>query len=139
MFVEMEKPLPFVLFSAYAGEGQTETRLTDSRSRPNIRALHIVDGRHLAPVDMENLALFTGFYTSQVVGLGISSINSTPHIPPPGGKPAIPAGPYLKNFSRRVLKLTKGLGSWEAPENTDMAPPKIIGLLKGGSKGSGVP
>ena len=27
------------------------------------------------PVDMVNITFFTGFYTSQVVGLGISSIN----------------------------------------------------------------
>ena len=28
---------------------------------------HTVDGRHPAPVDMVNIPLFTGFYTSQVV------------------------------------------------------------------------
>ena len=34
-----------------------------------------VDGRYLAPVDMDNLLLVTGFYTSQVVSR-ISTINS---------------------------------------------------------------
>ena len=33
---------------------------------------HTVDGRNPAPVDMVNIPLFTGFYTSQVVGNGIS-------------------------------------------------------------------
>ena len=35
-----------------------------------------LDGRNPAPVDMVNIPLFTGFYTSQVVSR-ISSINST--------------------------------------------------------------
>jgi len=34
-----------------------------------------VGERNPAPVDMVNIPLFTRFYTSQVVGLGISSIN----------------------------------------------------------------
>ena len=46
---------------------------------PKIKGLTLVptpvptiDGRNPAPVDMENLPLFTGFYVSQVVGTGIS-------------------------------------------------------------------
>ena len=35
-----------------------------------------VDGRNPAPVDMVSIPLLTGFYTSQVVVNGISSINS---------------------------------------------------------------
>ena len=34
---------------------------------PGISYCHTVDGRNPAPVDMENLPLFTGFYLSQVV------------------------------------------------------------------------
>ena len=35
-----------------------------------------VDGRNPAPTDLVNIPLITRFYTSQVVGNGISSINS---------------------------------------------------------------
>ena len=37
---------------------------------------HTVDGRNPAPVARCPIPLFTGRFTSQVVGLGISSINS---------------------------------------------------------------
>jgi len=33
----------------------------------HLMTLQIVDGRNPAPVDMVNITLFTGFYTSQVV------------------------------------------------------------------------
>ncbi len=38
---------------------------------------HTVDGRNPAPVDRYFIPLFTRFFTSQVVGNGISSINRT--------------------------------------------------------------
>ena len=40
---------------------------------------HTVDGRNPAPVDMENIQFFIGFYTSQVVSR-ISSTNSMKHL-----------------------------------------------------------
>ena len=40
-----------------------------------------VDGRNLAPVDMVNIPLFTGFYTSQVVQDFSHQQYPSPHLP----------------------------------------------------------
>ena len=49
---------------------------SDLKFRTSVHWEHTVDGRNPAPVEMQFIPLFTGFYASQVVSR-ISSINST--------------------------------------------------------------
>ena len=104
------------------------------QSLGNHHLVDTVDARIPAPVDMENIPLFTGFYTSKRWLLGISSINrmfsflevfifhllvtpmeTTPgsvlpevlwFAPPSGGNP--PAPGRVKRWCRWCLRMTAG-------------------------------
>jgi len=53
--------------SSVAADHLADSEAQQMHGRFNIFTDHTVDGRNPAPVDMENIPLFTGFYTSQVV------------------------------------------------------------------------
>ena len=50
-------------------DSQTSSKLSEKHKNQETRLDHenTVDGRNPAPVDMVNIAVFTGFYTSQLV------------------------------------------------------------------------